>query len=215
MRIINEEFEKRHPLRAGQTKRIKLIDDWNPSEIDCVPIINRASQELLLPCEVTRQNILEMVNGPIQPLNQYHRMQSNLTTFTTREYEARHHSRCTRKMVKYKSGDDEHTYAVIDSMFSIRSHSVTNMSKQYNLLVIHNYEQIGKHASLLPCVKKMSHVDNLHNATPVIQAEAVYSHNVAAWPAGQATPSEFSNYLMVQIDPTEDETKLVPIKIRD
>jgi hypothetical protein len=214
MRIINEEFEKRFALRAGQNSRTRMLDDWNPSDGDCAPIISRASDELMLPCVLTREQIVNVIKGPIQAIDEYVRMKSNLTTFTTRSYEARHHSRCSRKMIKYLSGDDEHTYAVVEQMFSIRSHSVTEISKPYNLLVIHNYEQVCSHASQLPCVKKMTHVNNIHEVTSVIRAESVYPHNVAAWPAGHTLPSEYSNYLMVQIDPTEDETTLAAIPER-
>jgi hypothetical protein len=211
MAIINQEFIKRYPVKSKDGSM--LIDDWNPTDRECQPIIQRAGNELLLGDDLTRQQILEVIKGPIQPIDEYFRMKSNLTTFTTRSYEARHHSRCTRKMVKYKSADDEHMYAVIEHMFHLRSHAVTALAKQYKLLVIHNYEQVCEHGSGLPCVRKTRLNDNIQGYTPVISVETVHPYNVAAWPTG-LLPSEFSDYLMVQISPANDDTRLAKIKLR-
>jgi hypothetical protein len=210
MSLINQEFTKRYPVESKNGSM--LIDDWNPTDIECESIIERAGDELLLSADLTRQDILDVIKGPIQPIDEYYRMQSNLTTFTTRAYEARHHSRCTRRMIKYRSGDDEHMYAEVEHMFQLRSHSVTAIAKQYKLLVIHNYEQSSKHASELPCVRKTRLHDNIQDYTPVIQVDTVHPYNVAAWPAGAA--SEFSDYLMVQISPANDDTQLAEIKHR-
>jgi hypothetical protein len=201
MMIINSAFKQRYPKESKSGK--KIIDNWDP-DIPSYGIIQKRIKDELNE-EITMNELKEIIKGPIDNINEYHRMKSNLTTFVTRTYESNHHSRCTRKLIKYKSSIGKHSYAMIENMLSLRSHSVTRLSKLYNLIVIHNYESVGNHISGLPYVKLMSKKDNIYHNTPVIEATAIYSHNVAAWPAGKL-PS--ANSLVVQIECVTDETTL-------
>jgi hypothetical protein len=214
MMIVNDVFKERYAASAKNGS--KLIDDWIPIPLDYETIKARVRAQLNK--DITAAELRQVIRGPVDNIKEYHRMKSNLTIFTTRTYEARHHSRCTRKMIKYKSNEHgKHAYATIERMIQLLSHSCTELANEYKLLIIHNWKRVDKkignktivdHPSCLPHVTKMSNADNLYNSNPVIQATVVYPYNVAAWPAsGEA--SEAGNYLMVQQHVVTDETIIV------
>ena len=117
MSIVNAVFQKRYGSLAKNAT--KVIDDWKPIEADVAIIQQRVLAELNQ--DITAAEVQQVIRGPIDA-KEYQRMRSNLTTFTTRESEARYHSRCTRKMIKYKSNTKgKHSYATVDKMIQLLS----------------------------------------------------------------------------------------------
>jgi len=209
MSIVNAVFKERYGKLAKNAT--KVIDDWIPIAEDVAIIQQRVRAELSQ--DITAAEVQQVIRGPID-VKEYQRLRSNLTTFTTKEYEARHHSRCTRKMIKYKSNTKgKHSYATVEKMIQLLSHSCTRLANEHKLLIIHNWKRVSKdkgktvleHPSGLPYVTKMSNLENVYNSTPVVDATSVYPYNVAAWPASDE-PTETGRYLMVQDHVVTDET---------
>jgi hypothetical protein len=212
MQIVNDVFNKRYQKQAKNGG--KVIDDWTPHADDFAAIRSRI--QMITNKDITMEEVKQVIRGPTI-VKSYDRMRSNLTSFSTQSYEAKNPSRCTRKMIKYKSDKGKHAYAHIEQIITLLSHDAMNFAKEYTLLIIHNWKPVMKgpkghqskidHPCGLPHLSKVSKQENVFQCIPVIAAEVVYPYNVAAWPAS-GVASDSGNYLIVQQHVITDETTL-------